>query len=90
MFSKSYQVQKQEITRSGSGILNILIRSTFNIKRVCIIICHLTLFGKVFHPASTSLIDIVYLLLRTGLELEGEEGVWVAKENLLSVMKVVY
>ena len=90
MCSKSYQVQKQEITRSGSGILNILIRSTFNIKRVCIIICHLTLLGKVFHPASTSLIDIVYLLLRTGLELEGEEGVWVAKENLLSVMKVIY
>ena len=90
MCSKSYQVQKQEITRSGSGILNILIRSAFNIKRVCIIICNLALFGKVLHPASTSLIDIVYLLLRTGLKLEGEEGVWVAKENLLSVMKIIY
>ena len=58
---------------------------------MCIIICHLTLFGTI-SPVITSLIDIVlnvYLLLRTELELERRGG-WVARENLLSVMKVIY
>ena len=47
-------------------------------------------------PASTSLTDIVYLLLRKGLEVEGERGGGeeggggVARENLLSLMKVIY
>ena len=40
--------------------------------------------------ASTSLIDIVNLLLRKGLELEGEGGSRVvARGNLLSVIKVI-
>ena len=70
MCSKSYQ--KQEIKRSGNGILNAFMRSTFIIKRVCII-CHLTLCNT---PSSiTSLIDIIYLFLKTGLELEGGGGV---------------
>ena len=75
MWSKSYQ--KQEIKRSGSGISKFFIRNTFNIRSVCIIICHLTLFGTI-SPGITSLIDIVlnvYLLLRTELELERRRGV---------------
>ena len=52
MYRKIYQ--KQEIKRSCSGILNFFIRSTFNIKRVCIIICHLALFHT---PSSIHQLD---------------------------------
>ena len=45
MCSKNYQ--KQETRRSGSSILKLFIRNTFNKKRVCIIIRHLTLFGTI-------------------------------------------
>ena len=55
LMCKSYK--KQEIQRSGSGILKFFIRTTFNITKVCVI-CHLTLSGAT-SPTSPSLIDIV-------------------------------
>ena len=68
-----------------------------NITRVCILvimISYLTSFGINYSPcmpASASLINIVYLyFLRKGLELEGGRRECVARENLLSVMKVIY
>ena len=74
----------------GSGILKCFIRSTFNITKVCIIISHLTLFGTT--PFSTHQLDWYCLptfknKAGTG---RGGGGWWVARENLLRVMKVIY
>ena len=88
--SKSYQ--KQEIKKSGSGTLKFFIRSTFNIASRKGVYYDLSFdfawYYSIHYPPAWLILSTYFS--EQGWNWKGEKAGWVARKNLLSLMKVIY